>query len=190
MREKLVKIFSALGAANENLTTANRRTLANTLGLSVPVIMVANPAKAEAQADAVLAAVAAVSEDNKQEIILKVPQLAFLFETPAATASPAARAPRARKTEEQAPATPSVTAPTGTVSEGIDLRIQQIELRLQRIEEAVGASHQRQVDQLQNMHALASMLHYAAQLNGHTEHTTLAGYANECGAPLAPLTGG
>lgn len=195
--EKLVQIFAAKCPPTENLTVPQRRKLSNTLGLPVPLIMIANPAKAEEQAAAVLAALPSVSDANKQEIITHVPQLAFVFEAaaaaaPAPTASPRGRG-AAKKTDDAAPATTAAAvpqAPSGTVSEGVDLRIQQIELRLQRLEEAMGATHERLVDVLQNTTAILSMLHYAAQMSGHTEQTTIAGYAAEAGASLAGAPGG
>lgn len=201
MKEKLVQIFAAKCPPAEQLTPPQRRKLCNTLGLPVVLIMIANPLKAEEQADAVMAVLPSVSDANKQEIVTAIPQLSFLFEAaqPAATTTTTATRGRgSKKAEEPAPqaattpvAAPAVqAAPQGAVSEGIDLRLQQVELRLQRMEEALGNIHQRVVDTLQNTIALAAMAHYAAQLNGHTGQSTVAGFATEIGTSMADISGG
>lgn len=194
MRDTLIQILKGAGPAK--ITVPERRRVAQSLGIELGVIMIANADRAEAQADAIIAGVARASEANKQELATGVPQLAFLLQAPAAAAEP-----ETKKRNTRAATTTTATTTQATtvaredtqvlpVTEGATLRLEQLELRLGRMEEAMGISHERTTQLLVNLEALAAVMLYSLQTQGLTAATTVKDLATEVGATYMPLVGG
>lgn len=208
-REQLISIFKGENPA-KSFTPITRRAVGVALGLELQKLMIASPAKAEEHADIVLGSLDKVSQANKDELLAKVPFLDFLFDTPAAAAAPAggaaapaadspATAARARaagaRAKANAPAAGAaaesvVSAGSVGSPEGGHLRLEQMEMRLAKIEESQSALMQRQADILEGQFALLSLHHYLAQVNSVTEQATVAGFLTEAGVKTPGFLGG
>jgi hypothetical protein len=193
MRENLIKILKGETA---KLAVGDRRKISTSFGIELKNIMVSNPERAEEQADKMIAALGAMSEANKQEVIAGIPCLAFLFEAPQASdagsdAAKRTRGPNKPKDPPPAAATTAAAGPVaGAVSEGFSLRLEQVELRLGRVEEAIGIAHERQVQLLINVDAVMGLLLLMFQTQGITNAATTAELAKEAGVEYRPLVGG